>query len=187
LFSTFAFIKIHTITPKIKTKMLKQILKTTGLKYGIYAGITNFAVLCLLVFSGLVARPFTIFHYWGLVITAVFIILGIYKHKYTACSGKISLGTGFLAGACVGFIGCLVSGVLMYLLMLTMPHLVQNAIKEYLYQADLLKYDIVADKYALMVEGIKQNKAHNFGYNETMKKLPLLFFVNILAAAYYKN
>lgn len=167
--------------------MLLKILKATGLKFGLYAGLLNFLVLCALIFSGFVARPFTIFHYWGLAITGFVLIWGIRSYKYTASEGKIKLSTAFLAGACVGFIGCLVSGLLMYVLLWAMPELVQNAINEYLYQADLLKTNFNAETYKQITEGIRANKAHNFAYNEVMKKLPLLFFVNILAAAYYKN
>lgn len=171
--------------------MLKNIFKTVGWKLALLAGLLNFAFFLFLFYVFPENQPYQVFKFGSIFITGGFLIYAIYRYKKIYKTNEIHLSEAFLTGAVVAFLATAILAVIFYFFLRLNPEALAT-IKESLIEfgkqnLELINDEKTAEQIKNQLEQIKTAKPQRFAFDIFSKHLFALFFLNLLAAAFFRN
>jgi hypothetical protein len=165
--------------------MMKSVLKNGGLGFALLMALSCMALLLILRFVFPDNNPYQVYRLASVALSGLLLAMAIRHYKSKIATDSFSLSTAFLAGAVPTILGTFVIAALVYSFLSLSPDSLQAFKTEMIpskEQADSLQLD-----YQQILTDIGKLSSWDMARAEITQKLLSLFFVNILAAAYFRS
>ena len=178
--------KVSTKRPfQITLHMLKRIFLTTGYKFAVFMGLAVFLLLIILRYAFPDNQPWGVYMVSSMLVYSALLVFAIHSFKKQSGLDEFRLPVAFLAGAVPVFLATFISATLIFVFLYYNPNTVE------LFKSQMIPTPEQAEQadmnYDEVIAGIEALKAQDFARSEISRKLPVLFFVNLLAAMYFRS
>lgn len=183
--------------------MLKKIFLTTGYKFALFMGLAVFLLLLLLRYAFPNNQPWEVYMVSSMLVYGALLVFAIHSFKAKTSITDFRLPVAFLAGAVPVFLATVLSASLILVFLTFNPESLELFKEQTKPTIEQFKHNILVPErakkigveteeqylaqYEEFIKAMDDRTAIDFARKEVSSKLIALFFVNLLAAMYFRS